>query len=252
MNKRVALLVVCLVVCLLIGGALLVKDSTAQAGSGWLPFDGTSSPASPELALLSANPQSIDLQASLPGAQTETVWTGGQAFTRLSGEGYGFPTTTGQPELPVLRQEVEIPFGAQVSIELVSAQYIDVSLAELGLHTIYPLQPPQSKQEGAKTPPFTQDINAYTQPGLAPASPISVGEPYIVRGHRILPVEVWPVAYDPVAGTLRLYSQVTFRLQPGRGRYDADQQHGAALRLPRIRPQPQPARAQLQPGPGTA
>ena len=212
MKQRLVSPLACLVVVFVIGAALIVIDSTAQAGSGWLPFGSTSSPASPHLALLSANPQSIELQASLPGAQAETIWAGGQPFTRLSGEGYGFPIAVGAPELPVLRQEVEIPFGAQFSIQLVSSQYTDGSLAELGLHTIYPMQPAQSKQEGAKPTPFTQDIGAYTQPGLAPANPISVGEPYIVRGHRILPVEVWPVGYDPVAGSLRLYSQVTFRL----------------------------------------
>ena len=213
MKQRLVSPLACLVVVFVIAVALIVIDSTAQAGSGWLPFDGASDPASPELALLSASPNSIELQANLPGAQAETIWAGGQSFTRLSGEGYGFPTTTGAPELPVLRREVEIPFGAQVSIQLVSAQYRDVSLAELGLHTIYPLQPPQSKLAGAEPLPFTQDAAAYTQAGYAPANPLSVGEPYIVRGHRILPVEVWPVAYDPVAGKLRLYSEVVFRLQ---------------------------------------
>ncbi len=135
------------------------------------------------------------------------------AITRLSGEGYGFPTDVGRPELPVLRREVEIPFGAQVSIELVSAEYIDVSLAELGLHSLYPMQPPPSKLAGAEPPPFTLDTAAYTQAGLAPANPLTTGEAYITRGHRILLVEVWPIAYDPVAGTLRLYSQMVFRLR---------------------------------------
>ncbi|HSQ18395.1 MAG TPA: C25 family cysteine peptidase [Anaerolineales bacterium] len=212
MYKRLALLAFSLAVCLFLGSTLLVNDSAAQSGPTWLSFDGSDGPASPELSLLSANPQSIELQASLPGAQAETVWAGGQAFTRLSGEGYGFPTDVGQPELPVLRREVEIPYGAQVSIELVSAQYIDVSLAEFGLHTIYPLQPSQIKLQGTPPAPFALDAAAYTQAGLAPTSPLAAGEAYIVRGHRILPVEVWPVAYDPLAGTLRLYSQLTFRL----------------------------------------
>jgi hypothetical protein len=213
MNKRIAYLITFLAASLLIGAALLVKDSAAQSGPTWLPFDDASEPTNPQLALLSASPQSIELQASLPGAQVETIWQGGQPFTRLSGEGYGFPTATGQPELPVLRREVEIPFGAQVSIELVSAEYTEVTLAELGLHTLYPLQPPQVKLRGAEPPPFTLDSAAYAQAGYAPASPLAVLEPYTVRGHRILPVEVWPVLYDPAAGALRLYSQVTFRLR---------------------------------------
>ncbi len=212
MNKKVVSLGLGTLTLLLIGAALLVKDSAAQADPGWLPFDGASVPAAPELDLLSASSQAIELQAHLPGAQVETLWAGGQAFTRLSGDGYGFPDASGQPELPVLRREVEIPIGAKVSLELISEQYIDVSLAESGMHAIYPLQPPLVKQAGAKPPPFTQDVDAYTQAGFAPASPLANGEAYIERGHRILPVEVWPVAYDPVAGTLRLYSQVTFRL----------------------------------------
>ena len=212
MAKRVTLLAVGLAACLLIGGILFVNDSRAQAGPGWLPFDGTSIPASPGLALLDASPQSIHLKASLPGAYTQTVWAGGQRFTRFSGDGYGFPDEYGQPELPVLRREVEIPFGAQVSLELVSAEYIEVSLAELSLSTLYPMQPPQVKRSDSPPPPFTLDSDAYTQSGYAPASPLAAGDPYIVRGHRILPVEVWPVAYDPAAGTLRLYSRVTFRL----------------------------------------
>jgi hypothetical protein len=216
MKHRLGTLFAILAVFLLIGAALLVNDSAAKSGPAWLSFDRTSGPASPELFLLGASPEAIDLQATLPGAQVETVWSGGQAFTRLSADGYGFPDASGQPELPVLRREVEIPFGAQVTLELISAQYIDVSLAEFGLHTIYPLQPAQTKQADAKTPPFTQDVAAYTQAGFAPAQPLSIGEAYTVRGHRILLVEVWPVAYDPVAGTLRLYSQMAFRLRlPG-------------------------------------
>ena len=211
-EKRLALFSL-LVASLLLVGTLLMKDSAAQAGSGWLPFDGASEPASPEVALLSASPKSIELQASLPGVYAETIWAGGQPFTRMTGEGYGFSTTEGAPELRVVRQEVEIPYGALVSIELGSAQYREVSLTELGLHTIYPLQPPQVKLAGAETPPFTLDAEAYSQGGFSPSSPVSIGEVYIVRGHRILLVEVWPVAYDPVAGTLRLYSEVIFRLQ---------------------------------------
>jgi hypothetical protein len=213
MNQRIVFLALSLVICFLIGGVLMVKDSAAQADPGWLSFDKVSGPASPELILLDHSPQSIELQTSLPGAHVETVWVGGQTFTRLSGEGYGFPTLTGHPELPVLRREVEIPFGAQIAIELVSAQYIDVSLAELGLHTIYPMQPSQIKLERTAALPFTLDVDAYTRGDFSPTNPLSVRQPYIVRGHRILPVEVWPVAYDPVAGTLRLYSQVTFRLR---------------------------------------
>jgi hypothetical protein len=214
MNKRMIFLVFSLVALFLLGGALMVKDGAAQSTPGWLSFDGSIAPAIPVLVLLNASSQSIELEANLPGAQTETVRAQGQVFTRLFGTGYGYPATAGQPGLPILRREVEIPFGAQVSVELVSAQYIDVSLQELSLYPIYPMQPSLVKLDSAEdNQVFSLDAKAYTQSGLAPAIPLATGQPYIVRGHRIIPVEVWPVAYDPVAGTVRLYSQVTFRLR---------------------------------------
>ncbi|MGC8874956.1 MAG: C25 family cysteine peptidase, partial [Chloroflexia bacterium] len=137
----------------------------------------------------------------------------GERFSRLYGDGYGHGTQVGYPDLPVLRKEVEIPFGAQVTVELLRADYRDVRLEELGLYPIYPLQPPQLKTPaGESETPFQIDRPFYSQGSLFPAFPLALGEPYIVRGHRVQPVEVWPVAYDPSAGILRLYREIVFRL----------------------------------------
>jgi hypothetical protein len=194
-------------------GLVLTSPSQAQTGLDWLPFGGSKEPAEPKLALLRASTTAIDLQANLPGAYVEAVTAGGTTYTRLSGTGYGYPVTYGLPELPVLRQEVEIPFGAQVSVELVSSQYTDSSLSKLGLDPIYPLQPPVIKLEELENDqPFTIDQQYYASGSQYPDRVISLGEPYVMRGHRILPVEVWPVAYDPSQASLRLYSVVTFRL----------------------------------------
>ena len=194
-------------------GLLLTTPSQAQNGPIWLPFDGSSKPADPTLTLLSASQAQIELQASLPGAYAETINTSDAAYTRLSGTGYGITGAYGLPDLPVLRREVEIPFGAQVSIEVISAKYIDHSLNALGLNPIYPLQPPVAKTEQAEqNQTFTIDTKYYSYGSLYPSGVVSVGEPYIVRGHRIVQVEVWPVAFDPSQASLRLYSQVTFRL----------------------------------------
>lgn len=212
--RRMRFLLPMLLICLLfVGGLLLVNPSQAQNGPAWLSFDGDSSPAEPTLALAGASLKQISLDATLPGVSVETITVDGVAYTRFSGEGYAYPADYGMPELPVLRHAVEIPFGAQVSIEVISVIYQDHSLHSLGLHTIYPMQPPVPKVEGAEdSQPFTIDTKYYTGGSQYPSSMVTVGEPYIMRGHRILPVEVWPVAYDPSQGSLRFYSQVTFEL----------------------------------------
>ena len=213
MRRMRSLLPVLILALLFMAGLLLTSPSNAQNGPIWLPFDGTAEPSEPTLAVIHASPAQIELHATLPGVNAETVTAQGAAYTQLSAPGYGYPAVYGLPELPVLRREVEIPFGAQVSVELVSAQYTDNTLAELGLNPVYPHQLPIPKVEGVEdNQPFTIDSKFYTDGSLYPSQVISVGEPYIVRGHRLLPVEVWSVGYDPSQASLRLYAEVTFRL----------------------------------------
>ncbi|MBN1657805.1 MAG: IPT/TIG domain-containing protein [Anaerolineae bacterium] len=181
-------------------------------GERWLPFDGAATQAEPALGVASADAQAIDLAVDLPGCLAADVETKGGTFTRLYGEGYGFPSEYGLPELPVLRRDVEIPFGASVTLEVVDAEYADYRLADLGLNPIYPMQPPLIKEPGAEERPLTVDETFYRAGTRYPEAPVRLGEEYVVRGHRVLPVEVWPVAYDPAAGSVRLYNHVTVRL----------------------------------------
>jgi hypothetical protein len=192
---------------------LLAGNLSADSGqsNGWLPFQEGAEPAPPTLALVAADATEIQLEATVPGVLSEKVEADGQAFTRLYGDGFGHPAKVGLPDLPVLRRDVEIPFGADVEIELISAEYSEMTLEELGISPIYPLQPPLPKSED-EGPPLVIDTGFYAQDAFYPAGPLALGEPYIVRGHRAQPVEVWPVAYNPAAGTVRLYQRVVLRL----------------------------------------
>ncbi len=191
-------------------GTMVVQAGPPPAPQGerWLPL-GDASPAQPTLTLLSADEHAIVLRADLPGVWATDVEG---PYTRLYGPGYGHGSEIGRPDLPVLRREVEIPFGAEVSLEVLEATCSDSTLADLGLFPIYPLQPPIPKVPGAENRPLTVDRDFYESGGLYPEAPLALGEPYTVRGHRIRPVEVWPIAYDPAAGILRLCRSFTFRL----------------------------------------
>src|SRR4030066_1558065 len=142
MRRMRKLLPVLVLALIFIVGLLLTSPSKAQNGPTWLPFDGASGPSEPILSLLSSSPTQVKLQAVLPGSYVDTIRVEGATYTRLLASGYGYPAVYGLPELPVLRREVEIPFGAQVSVELISFQYTDSKLQGLGLNPISPMQPP--------------------------------------------------------------------------------------------------------------
>ena len=180
---------------------------------------GSDLPAIPQIILLGASPQQIDLKAILPAPNMEQIKAGGKVYTRISGDGYGVPEQVGLPDLPVYRQAVEIPFGASLTLNVGDTQYRDIVLTENGLQPVSPLQPPvpklsfsQAKNRQENTPWF-EDSGFYQKDLSYPPEPITLGEEYVVRGHRFQVVETWPAVYNPGAGRLRLYSAITFRIE---------------------------------------
>jgi len=190
--------------------------STAAGPSPTSPNSGISLDGSgaPDLQVTAANEHAIDLAARLDGLRVSSRQIGRVTYTHLSGNGFGVGAHVGAPDLPVLRRYVEIPFGAKPTLEMGRSQLVETSLSQLGLpHPLAPLQPPACKCTDPSAAAFAApDAAIYAQDAYFPASPIAITDDFIERGHRILVVEVWPVAYNPVDGGLRFYSQVDFRI----------------------------------------
>jgi hypothetical protein len=179
---------------------------------GWIDFSGSSTSATASLAVTRADAASIDIAAVIPGIHAEQTTIAGSAYTRLFGDALGAGAIVGLPDLPVLRRQVEIPYGAEYSLELRRANVTETSLQALDLTApIAPLQPSDCKCDDQPAP-FTFDEGAYSIDAYFPSQPIAITGEYIQRGHRILTVEIWPVAYNPVTAGLLFYSQVDFRI----------------------------------------
>jgi hypothetical protein len=191
----------------------------AQSGSGtWLAFpEGAtggdiSEPGTPQVQLIQADAQSITVEASLPGAYLSQVSINGQSYISLGGEGYVEGGEIGAPSLPVVRRDIEVPFGAQVSLEILSLSSQTISLETLGLSgLIAPRQPSQPKC-GDAIEAAQPDPVIYGSAGIYPEEIIRISGEYIVRGHRVVKVEIWPVRYSPSTGELEMISEVNFRL----------------------------------------
>lgn len=180
---------------------------------GWIDFGQSSDPASAVLSVVGAGGSEINLTARIPGIRTGSTTNGGGTFTRLWGDGLGAGSIIGQPDLPILRRQVEIPFGADYTIKMTQANVTESSLATLGLTApILPLQPPDCKCDDLPAP-FTKDETIYSKDTFFPYQPVAITGEYIQRGHRILIVEIWPMAYNPITGGLLLYSQVDLRIR---------------------------------------
>ncbi len=206
------LIVISLSLSLLVGG-FLAKPANAQAGIGsWLAFGSETEGATPEAMLLSASAESIELRALMPGAVFGETTINGQSFLTLGGEGYVTTGEIGAPALPVFRQMVEVPLGAEVSIELLESNPKTFTMASLGLQgTIAPNQPSDPKC-GDASPASAPSADLYGN-SFYPAESLAIVDDYIMRGHRIVVVEVRPVRYNAVLGELEVSSEMHFRLK---------------------------------------
>jgi hypothetical protein len=184
-----------------------------KVNNGWINFGNSSVTSEASVTLLRADAAAVELSASISGIQAEPRTLDGNLYTHLYGDDFGFGWVVGQPDLPVLRRQVEIPFGASYSLELTRANVTETSLSELDLAApISPLQPPDRKCN-EQFAPFIKDEVVYATDSYFPDQPLATTDEYIQRGHRILTVDIWPVAYNPVTGGLLFYSQVEFRIR---------------------------------------
>jgi len=196
--------------------AALAADSLPQSTGGdrWIPFNGSVTPAAPSMVVPRADATGVVLTALFPGVSAQEVTVAGQRFSRLSGEGFVGSSAIGLPDLPVLRKDVEIPFGAKVTLEVVDIGFTETTLAALGLQSIYPVQPSVEKMPGAQeATPFAMDAAFYARNTWYPAVPVALEQLYTVRGHRVQTVAVTPVRYNPATGAVQLIHSVTFRLK---------------------------------------
>ena len=207
------LIYACLLVAFLVIGMLLT--TSVQAGAEQrLAHDSNSEVDKPEVALISASAETIELRAILPGARFGEATIAGQSYLTLSGEGYEVTSEVGAPALPVLRQMIEVPLGAEVTLEMLESDTKTINLAELGLKgTIAPVQasPPKCGDPLPASLPLAKNYGD----NLFPAEQLAIADDFIMRGHRIVLVEIRPVRYTAALGELEVTSQMSFRLRLG-------------------------------------
>lgn len=195
----------------LIFGMLVGSASAQISPEVGLSFVADPEIKTPQLEILSASSEAIDLNARFSEIVPGHTTIAGQEYLTLTGEGYFYENTPGAPALPVMRKMVEVPLEAKVSVELLGAETQSVSLSKLGLDgVIAPVQEAQPKCSGP-VPPTAPDAQIYGS-GLYPNEPVAIINDFIMRGHRVVVVETRPIRYNAVSGELETISEMNFRL----------------------------------------
>ena len=141
--------------------------------------------------VISSNPNRVAIEADFPKIEINQLEINGQLFSRIDISEPGVSTEIGLPEVPIIREFIEIPFGAEVSLGI---EAIEVSTLFL-THRLYPKQPPIPKT--GPIPEWTIDERFYGQDHWFPGELARIAEIGLVRGHRIAVLEICPIRYNP-------------------------------------------------------
>ncbi|MCK4666131.1 hypothetical protein KAU33_05255, partial [Candidatus Dependentiae bacterium] len=147
----------------------------------------------------------LKLENSIISINYFDVSTEQGVFTKLTIPGYAKNMAYGTPELPVKRKLIEIPAGAIPQIKILSSNIKEYDLTELGiLNKVFPVQPPQSKSEDIHE--FIYDPQAYTINSFGNDKLVNIDILGYYRSVRIARLNIFPVKYNPVTNTIRVYS----------------------------------------------
>jgi len=169
----------------------------------------------PSLTVSAAGSDRIELELSIPelGAVPAAHRSAG-AFTRLALGDYGYTQGLGLPALPVIRELLEIPHGADCFARLVRPEYVEVALSGAGLPgRVMPRQAPVPKSAGAReSAPFVMDEAVYGMDAWCLDSEITFEDAGFIRGSRVGLLEIRPVNYNPATGSLRILTRAAVEI----------------------------------------
>ncbi|MGQ9665647.1 MAG: C25 family cysteine peptidase, partial [bacterium] len=199
-------------------GVVLCASTLLQGA--WIPFRASEEIHNATIDLLSSNESSVLLNFDIYGAELseydaqKLTDTGNEVFALLKIDEYAYISEIGKPKLPMLTAVLDVPHKAQISVEVVSAEYSEFDLKNLGIDKrIAPALVSVPKIPNAKAH-FILDEKTYSTDAFYPDKIADVfeGDGGLARGHRLATLRVYPVHYNPISGKIRCYTKIQVKI----------------------------------------
>ena len=138
--------------------------------------------------------------------ESEPVQTEKGTFSMIS-MGKSVPGgNIGEPQVPVTRELIAVPFGATPVVNVKSYSVTEYKLSDYGIERIYPQQPSQSKSE--KEVKFAYNEAAYAVRGYDERPLAEVTVMGTMRGIQLGALQVNALRYNAATNTVRVYNDI--------------------------------------------
>jgi len=180
-------------------GLMLAMAFVAIASqAAYLPIRSDIQDELPLAAMLHGDDRLIEFEVQIPGLELTSGTLEGKRWDRAEIPGGGFNMEFGRPEVPHFSRLLAIPARAAVRLEFEALETEIIPNIEL-----MPAQGDEPEELNAAAP-IHFDMSAYSQNAFYPEQRVKVGEPAVMRGVRLVPVQMSPVQYNPVTKELRV------------------------------------------------
>jgi Peptidase family C25/Propeptide_C25/Peptidase family C25, C terminal ig-like domain/FlgD Ig-like domain len=130
-------------------------------------------------------------------------------FSELIIPDFSYSGEIGTPRLPMKKELIAVPLGADLNIELIDFQSTEYLLSEIGINSqLLPAQPPVPKSADPADLDFIYNQAAYSQDTWYANDIFTCEEIGILRGQRIFSVTYHPIAYNPAQQKIIVYNNV--------------------------------------------
>jgi len=152
------------------------------------------------------NPEILKIQSDLDKFLSSEIQTKAGVFSLISVPEYGFSMEEGKPQLPVMKHLIEIPLGCEIEVFYNEQKSREINLKDVGvIFPVFPAQPPVSKQtENPDDLDFIFDSRIYSTNNFFGFEPVKVIDLGILRGVRLVRLEISPFRYNPVTEEMEI------------------------------------------------
>lgn len=165
--------------------------------------------ADTKFQIISQNETSLKVMNSIAQCRVFTVKHKGKIFSKLDIAGYAGNKDYGYPLLPVYHKLMEIPYGAEIQVEVISFDEETISLTGLGMtNKLFPAQPSLSKSDDPDKVPFHFNDDYYQYDDFNNTVLADVDKLGIMRGVQVGRLSVHPVRYNPVTNTIKIFNNL--------------------------------------------
>jgi hypothetical protein len=159
--------------------------------------------------MIEDNMQLFSASFSYPGINSFKVETSKGSFNEIGIPNAFSVGNLGSPKLPATKELIEIPFGADVSVEVISYSVTEYKLSDYGIdQQLMPVQPSLRKDQAIDEITFEFDTKTYQKDEFIQHEIASVEVLGVMRSFRIARLTIAPVSYNPVQGIIRVYNDI--------------------------------------------